>query len=433
MAGRERDISVQVFNCPNCGAGVEVRAPGQSLSVVCKSCASIIDAANENHKILSKFDENVKFTPAIPLGTKGRIKGSLWQVIGFMVRTDGPGLYQWQEYLLFNPMKGFRWLMEAEGHWNYIKVSRTHPAGKLWGGREGTRFLGKKYYLFHAGTAKVKFVLGEFYWRVMVGDKTKVEDYICPPEILSREQGDEEVVWSIGEYVEPSTVEKAFSIEKMPRVSGVAPNQPSPAKPKATPITLAWTTFFCILFTIQMISVFGAANQTVFSSTYLYSVNNVPPHQTKKRFYDVISSPFELKHGITNVEVTLHSPVRNNWIEMSMELVNDKTDETYGFDIGVEYYFGSGWTEGSQTEDVTLSGIPEGTYHMNIRLARNTRLKSSIKYSIKVKRGVPLWSNFVIVAILLSLPLIFVQFRTYSFEVKRWKNSDYSPYHGEEE
>ena len=34
--------------------------------------------------------------------------------------------YYWQEYLLYNPAVGFRWLVESDGHWSY--VSAVSPA-----------------------------------------------------------------------------------------------------------------------------------------------------------------------------------------------------------------------------------------------------------------------------------------------------------------
>src|SRR4051812_28505798 len=112
MAGEQ----AKVFNCPNCGASVTLRALGRSLSVTCGSCGSIIDAANENYRILSKYQLNAKIQPHIPLGTRGQVKGDLWEVIGFVSRTTG-GIYAWREYLLYNPYKGYRWLTEYEGHW----------------------------------------------------------------------------------------------------------------------------------------------------------------------------------------------------------------------------------------------------------------------------------------------------------------------------
>src|SRR4051794_27029979 len=110
MAGEPNPASqpkVKVFECPNCGAGVTLRAQGKSLSVACASCGSIIDTANENHRILSQYQINAKHQPLLPLGKRAKLKGDLWEVIGFVIRSTG-GIYTWREYLLYNPFKGYR-------------------------------------------------------------------------------------------------------------------------------------------------------------------------------------------------------------------------------------------------------------------------------------------------------------------------------------
>ena len=35
--------------------------------------------------------------------------------------------YSWDEYLLFNPYKGFRYLTEYNGHWNFVQVQTALP------------------------------------------------------------------------------------------------------------------------------------------------------------------------------------------------------------------------------------------------------------------------------------------------------------------
>lgn len=47
--------------------------------------------------------------------------------------------------------------------------------------------------------AEVIYVVGEFYWRVAVGESFLVEDYICPPLMLLREVTDKEASWSESE------------------------------------------------------------------------------------------------------------------------------------------------------------------------------------------------------------------------------------------
>lgn len=46
------------------------------------------------------------------------------------------------------------------------------------------------------------YVVGEFYWRVAVGESCLVEDYICPPKMPSREVTDKEASWSESAYLD---------------------------------------------------------------------------------------------------------------------------------------------------------------------------------------------------------------------------------------
>ena len=34
-------------------------------------------------------------------------------------------IYSWDEYLLWNPYKGYRWLVESNGHWVLMKTLQT--------------------------------------------------------------------------------------------------------------------------------------------------------------------------------------------------------------------------------------------------------------------------------------------------------------------
>ena len=59
------------------------------------------------------------------------VRGDEYDVIGFQERTTvtvDQMPESWREYLLFNPAKGFRYLTEYNGHWNYIKPIQSMPA-----------------------------------------------------------------------------------------------------------------------------------------------------------------------------------------------------------------------------------------------------------------------------------------------------------------
>ncbi len=375
MAGDEiktltdpKPAAVKVFNCPSCGGGIVLRAVGQSITAVCGSCGAIIDSSNENYQVIGKASKSGKRDQVIPLGQRGKLHGVLWEVIGYMERSDGTSVYTWSEYLLFNPLKGFRWLTEFDGHWNYVLITKTPPEvdslssmGNY--GRKAARYLNKNYFLFNKGSAKVTYVIGEFYWQVKQGETVQVEDYISPPEILSSEKNNNEVVWSLGEYIEPDAVKSVFQISNsMPLQSNVAPNQPSTVTQAANYAGKYWALFLGILFVIQMATMILSKNEIVYSGEFSYS--SADSDKLK------VSPQFDLKHGLTNLEVTVSAPVQNNWLEVQSDLVNDDNGETQDFEQGVEFYSGSDsdgyWSEGNQTNELVISSIPEGKYHLNI-------------------------------------------------------------------
>ena len=118
-------VGIRSLVCPNCGAAVELRGMGTSLSAVCAHCTTILDTSTESLKVIQTFQSKLRVKPTIPLERAASGRGDPYEVTGFMVRSmkaDGV-TYMWQEYVLYNPYKGFRYLTEYAGHWNDVKVS----------------------------------------------------------------------------------------------------------------------------------------------------------------------------------------------------------------------------------------------------------------------------------------------------------------------
>lgn len=220
----------QAFQCGNCGGFVSIRAVGRSLCAICGRCGSAIDPNDPNHKILSTAKSAQKFQPIIPLGTRGKLKGTDYEVVGFIVRSDRTGVYTWEEYLLYNPMKGFSWLVQNQGSWSFVKMIKSEPT------RNGTglSFENRNYRLFLSDQAIVIYVYGEFYWQVRVGETVSTVDYICPPFMLSSERSHDESIWSQGEYLNLNEIEATFSSSKLslPHKTGAAPHEVNPYKAK---------------------------------------------------------------------------------------------------------------------------------------------------------------------------------------------------------
>jgi len=222
--------------CPKCGGALEIHVPERAERVVCPYCQGMSDFHEGNLVYLAPSD-GAKATPLIPLGRTGKFRGADQMVIGFMqrsVRIEGTEFF-WTEYLLHSESLGFRWLVNDAGHWTY--VDPVSP-GEVRRSGNGTSYAGRTYRLFQRCPASVRYVIGEFFWKVVVGEQAMVSDYIAPPESLSQEVAlfsDQsaggsaaEVTYSHGVYVPHTEVAQAFGVRLWPPSWGVKPNQPNP-------------------------------------------------------------------------------------------------------------------------------------------------------------------------------------------------------------
>jgi Domain of unknown function (DUF4178) len=418
---------VKTFHCTNCGASVTVRYPGQSLSVVCESCHSIIDANDPLYKILSKdFGKLGTYKLAIPFGTRGKLKDRTWECIGFMVRTDVASFYSWQEYLLYNPYYGFRWLLEDHGHWSLTTTIKEKPAEGT-SGYEYALLNDKRYRLFNRGQAKVDYVLGEFYWRVVVDSRVMMTDYICPPEMLSRERDDNEITWSISEYIPPEQIKEAFKLPSMPALAPytVAPNQPIAATVAWKKIAKLWLAFMALLTFVQVMHVATASNRNVLSYTHDFAING--------KTTDLSTPVFSVNKDVGNVKIVFGAPVNNSWFFVSGELVNTKSGESYPFESTVEYYNGvdsdGAWSEGGTTSDMFISSVPGGEYQLNLDTESGDFKDTSWRqFTVAVINDTPMFANYFWCMFFVSIVPFLAWYNQRTFEVRRWSNSDFSPF-----
>lgn len=418
---KNRPPQAKSFNCPKCGATLSIVALGKTVAVSCKSCQSLIDVSDPNYKILAEYHDKMKYTPYVPLGVKGTVGGKKFMCIGFMKRSDGP--YQWSEYLLFNPYEGFRWLFEYEGHWTLYKKIKTIPKVH----HHHAKYMQSNYDLFNKGTAKVDFVIGEFYWRVQAGDKASVTDYIHPPFSLSREKTEQELIWMHGRYIEGHQVQKAFRIKDAPpQPVGVAPNQPSPHLKQTKQLWGQFGIFLSIIFIAQMLRVFSAGNQNLLT----YKIPKVEKEVT------LISPSFYVDGKKSNLQIKANTNVGNSWVYHDVLLVHKETGKGIPAAVEASYYSGySGgehWSEGSKKATEMVYNVPAGEYYLSIKSQLGGRSWMNTTSTLSVKRDVVVWSNLWITLFLLALYPLLKLFRKRGFEVQRWSNSDFSPYHSED-
>jgi DNA-directed RNA polymerase subunit RPC12/RpoP len=409
------------FNCGNCGAAVELRALRHTRAVACTSCGALLDPRDPNVHVLQTAALREAISPAIPLGSRGTWDGHPWEVIGFQRRSievDGER-YSWDEYVLFNPYRGFRYFSTYEGHWNDIRTVRELPE-LIARQRPKAKHRGRLYDHFQGAIARTDYVLGEFPWRVRVNEPVAVSDYAAPPYLLSSEQTANETTWSLGVYTDPERIWEAFSVPgEPPRRSGVFANQPNPYKRRLGFTYLA----VGILSTLLLLMFIGrqltADREQVLSSQYVFQPNAAESA--------LVTDSFALREPGT-VEIALSADLRNAWLHFDLALINADSGTAYNVGRELSYYSGSDsdgpWTEGSQQGRLLLPRVPAGEYYVRVEPEGETA-GQPVTYAIHVRRDVPSLLPYGLALLLLFVPAIVVTLRMVAFETRRLQESDY--------
>ena len=409
------------LNCPTCGAALELQAAGQTMRALCGHCGSLLDTS---HPQLQCIEQTIAAQPTliIPIGQRGRFDGVDYACIGFVRRKDTEG-YSWQEYLLFNPFAGFRWLVAYDGHWSWITLLQEEP-----------RIVdslpvhdGQGYRLFTSGSATVTEVWGEFYWAVRLGERTLLSDYIAPPNILSSEQYPEltEVTWSQGHYLEPEVVFSAFGLTEPPRErAGTYLNQPNPHAEKGRTLRWLLPVFGILWLLISLISAGTKANESAFREVFTFDLSGT----NKTR----VSAPFRIAGSHPqSLQFDFIAPVNQSWVELDVDLVNTQTKAVRELSLGAEYWSGNDegeyWSEGSQQATELIPAVEPGEYQLVMDIDGSPELGQA-EFRIEITRDVMVWSNVLLGLILLFAYPLFRWIREHAFERERWSLSDHSPY-----
>ncbi len=358
-----KDVASDQFACPNCGAPVQVRLT-DSKSIACPSCASVIDLSRGVGARVELFKQAAAPVPLLPVGSEGRLDGTMWTVVGVMTRegeVDGER-FDWQEFLLWAPEAGFRFLVLDHGHWSLAKLlQKSVPTATDKTRRGIANFGGQRFHLFARYRATVKHVQGEFYWRVERGEITDNSEYVLPPRGLSRERTATEVTWSESRYVASQEIQAAFTLKAMPRAEGAGMLQPQ--------VRSRWRLAYRLLFFVCLALVVGVQG-------YYWSRGNARELVASQRIEMGRSQPYdhliEVKGSRpTNLVISTSSRVTNDAYDLDVSLVNQDTGETLGAEREVGFWEGRDsdgdyWSEGSRDERIVIPGVRPGRWLLRI-------------------------------------------------------------------
>ncbi len=422
---RVKKVKLQQARCTQCNGPLELRAPDRTKRVACPFCGSLLDASQGKLAFLQLL-EKPEHPPLIPLGAKGKLDGTDWVCIGFLVRSctvDGIR-YPWEEYLLFNRARGFTWLMNSNGHWVFLTPLDAGEVAEAPG--LAAHLDGRRYRAFQRVMAVTETVLGEFYWEVEAGEWAEAMEYVSPPYSVNADRTQEEVTFTHGEYLAPQVVQEAFRLkEPLPEPQGIAPSQPNPHRNKSL---WGWTGIWAAALLAVFIVVNAmAARETV---VVVQEVTVPPDAQSGTPSAMTFSQPFDI-HKRGNVRADLSSAVNNDWLGVQGDLVNEETGEVVSFYEEISYYSGrdsdGSWTEGSRSEEEYLSAVEPGRYVLRTTAFFNKGVKQTARsYRVALVSGSPRGSWFCCALVMLLIGPVLAWFRSSSFESTRWAESNLS-------
>jgi len=405
-------------SCPKCRHVITPKGKALTVSLSCTSCGTYFYVFDKSYEEFLN-----KYGPAIPLGSRGKIKGVLYEVMGFTVKRERKYRYIWHEYFLFNPHHGIAFLSEHDGNWNFLRPYAKHPF--LHTLVDKPEIAEGKFSLYAKYRAEVLYATGEFFTDIIKSTESSTHhEHINPPYILNFEEGDKQLGAYLGEYVTPKEVASAFDlpIQKLPPKKSFGYTEPHSFSVNESVLLNITIVTLALAFLLQLVLNETAQNKKVLEAHF---------RQENLKGQKMFTTPsFEITGEVKNMEVKIRAPIDNDWFFAEYALINEKNNEEYVFTKEIEYYHGveggESWTEGNNESEAFLSSIPAGRYHINIYPEFSTK---SHEFHITVYRDVPFYSNFWILFFTLCLfPAGFYGYKYY-LETKRWADSDYSPYH----
>lgn len=358
--------------CPICQTNNNEMAIDFAIEeFICSHCNTLIGVRNiTQKKNIKKPVENV----VLEVGCKGMLYGTEYWVINIVIKKYGSDTF-WREYSLKDRDGNNVFLSESDGHWVFIRQLETaFKESKFY-----ADFDGHKYRWYETTPCTVYAAAGYFEDKLNFG-LANYKEYVNGTEMISREQFGNSPQYFRGSHISRSAIKKAFGIKDLPFRTGIGIVQPFFFNIRQCINIMAVTALLICL--LQLYVMTSRNNQTIFEQAINFADVNDK---------ELVSESFNLSGGSAPLKIHLYSNVDNSWANVGLGLVNEKTNEVIYATKDIEEYSGfedgESWTEGSQSEDFNLCGIPQGKYHFLISAEKEGGIPDPFKSGYRPDNG----------------------------------------------
>jgi DNA-directed RNA polymerase subunit RPC12/RpoP len=426
------EAKTSAIQCPACGGPLTLRGFGSIERVVCPYCGSELGPEDSGALAILQQAARQRRPSVLPLHRRGKLDGIEWEILGIQWRecvVDGVS-YPWQEFLLYNPYAGYRYLVFSmtDGHFTLGGALDGAPRVLSGIGHKRVEFRKTRYKHFQSAKATTIYVEGEFPWEVHVGDEAITHDYVCPPESLSIEEAygpdGQDVNFTRMRHVGGADVWKAFGMSgSPPRPTAVGMCQPNPWKQGRC---ITWVSLLALLalWAVATVVYLSDRNPRVAFSRKGAAL-------TESFTQDIVVKASEP----TTLELSVRAyPLSNSWAHVDVLLVPHDREEAIGLGLTAEEWHGvsdgESWREGDQSPSTVVGDVPPGAYVMHVTPSGGTQASeippSDVRYDITVREDVVLLRYVLLpFVVIIAFPAIFWLFSVI-FEGRRWANSDYA-------
>lgn len=432
-----RKDALSAARCTQCNGPLELKAPDATKRVACPYCGALLSVEGGRLAFLQLL-ERPPVSPAIPLGATATLAdpteaplaaGStppVWTCLAFLVRScDVEGTrYPWSEYLVWNRQRGFRWLIESTGHWTWL---RPIAAGEVALGPQSAVYQGRHFRQYQTVYVTTDHVMGECYWTVSVGELARAVELIAPPSSLNIDETPSEATVTLGVLIDPEVLTKAFKLDPpLPSPVGIVSASVNPFTARTKELW-GWTGLWAAMLLVVIIALAAMGSSQRFVKADFSVPPGAAPGSPESQSF---SEPFVVPRDVP-LEVTVSAPtLENNWLGVSLDLVNQTTGEVVSVYAEPSAYSGVAdgerWSEGGVTSSKETETVDKGEYVL--RVTPTFEVGRATPFTVEVQADEGPDALFPVAFLLLMLvPPLFNWARSSAFETRRWNEAVFQP------